>query len=81
MKILVVDDNLELLGLIGFALRQAGYLVLESADGGAALAVFAREQPDLVILDVEPADAERLRGMPAHPGRGRHADYAADRAQ
>ncbi|MFN8504261.1 response regulator [Kouleothrix sp.] len=52
MKILVVDDDLELLGLIAFALRQAGYLVIESADGGAALADFAREQPDLVILDV-----------------------------
>ena len=52
MKILVVDDDLELLGLIGFALRQAGYLVVEAADGGAALEVFGREQPDLVILDV-----------------------------
>jgi DNA-binding response OmpR family regulator len=52
MKILVVDDDLELLGLIGFALRQAGYLVVEASDGGAALAVFEREQPDLVILDV-----------------------------
>ena len=52
MRILVVDDDLELLGLIGFALRQAGYLVLEASDGRAALATFAREQPDLVILDV-----------------------------
>jgi DNA-binding response OmpR family regulator len=52
MKILVVDDDMELLGLIGFALRQAGYLVIEAADGGAALAAFEREQPDLVILDV-----------------------------
>ncbi len=52
MKILVVDDDLELLGLIGFALRQAGYLVVEAADGPEALAVFDREQPDLVILDV-----------------------------
>ncbi len=52
MKILVVDDDIELLSLIGFALRQAGYLVIEAADGGAALDTFAREQPDLVILDV-----------------------------
>jgi DNA-binding response OmpR family regulator len=52
MKILVVDDDLELLGLIGFALRQAGYLVIPAADGNAALAAFEREQPDLVILDV-----------------------------
>jgi DNA-binding response OmpR family regulator len=52
MKILVVDDDLELLGLIGFALRQAGYFVIEASDGPGALAMFGREQPDLVILDV-----------------------------
>jgi len=52
MKILVVDDDLELVGLISFALRQAGYLVLEAKDGNQALAMFDKEQPDLVILDV-----------------------------
>lgn len=52
MKILTVDDDLELLSLIGFALRQAGYLVVEAADGPTALAMFEREQPDLAILDV-----------------------------
>jgi DNA-binding response OmpR family regulator len=52
MKILVVDDDLALLTLVSFALRQAGYLALEAADGQAALEAFAREQPDLVILDV-----------------------------
>src|SRR5574342_599781 len=52
MKILVVDDDLELLGLVSFALRQAGYFALEAADGPKALDVFKREQPDLVILDV-----------------------------
>src|SRR5262245_3943115 len=52
MKILVVDDDAELRGRIAFALRQAGYLVLEEAEGGGALAAFARESPDLVILDV-----------------------------
>ena len=30
MKILVVDDDLELANLIGYALRQAGYLVVEA---------------------------------------------------
>lgn len=52
MKILTVDDDLELLSLISFALRQAGYLVVEAADGPTALQVFEREQPDLAILDV-----------------------------
>ena len=52
MKILAVDDDRELLGLIAFTLRQAGYLAIESTDGPAALSAFEREQPDLVILDV-----------------------------
>jgi DNA-binding response OmpR family regulator len=52
MKILVVDDDADLRGLIAYALRQAGYLVLEEADGAAGLARVEREEPDLVILDV-----------------------------
>jgi DNA-binding response OmpR family regulator len=60
VKILVVDDDLELLRLIAFALRQAGYMVLEAQDGPQALAVFERERPDLVVLDV---NLPRLNGF------------------
>ena len=60
MKILVVDDDLELLRLIAFALRQAGYMVLEAQDGPQALQVFERERPDLVVLDV---NLPRLNGF------------------
>lgn len=52
MKILVVDDDLELLGLVSYALRQAGYLVIEAPDGRTALRAFEEEQPDLGILDI-----------------------------
>jgi len=60
VKILVVDDDLELLRLIAFALRQSGYMVLEAQDGPQALAVFERERPDLVVLDV---NLPRLNGF------------------
>ncbi len=60
MKILVVDDDLELANLIGYALRQAGYLVVEAGDGVAALEAFEREAPALVILDV---NLPRLSGL------------------
>jgi DNA-binding response OmpR family regulator len=60
MKILVVDDDADLRGLIAFALRQAGYLVVEAADGPAGLTAFAAEQPALVILDV---NLPRLSGF------------------
>src|SRR2546422_4846494 len=52
VKILVVDDDLELLRLIAFALRQAGYLVVEAQDGPSGAAAFNDERPDLAILDV-----------------------------
>ena len=51
MKILVVDDDIELLNLVAFALRQAGYLVVEASDGPSALRAFELEVPQLVILD------------------------------
>lgn len=60
MKVLVVDDDLELAALISYALRQAGYLVVEAHDGLAALASFAREAPDLVVLDL---NLPRLGGL------------------
>jgi DNA-binding response OmpR family regulator len=60
MKILVVDDDLELLGLITYALRQAGYWTVDAADGVTAVTVFEREEPDLVILDV---NLPRLSGL------------------
>jgi DNA-binding response OmpR family regulator len=60
MKILVVDDDLELLRLIAFTLRQSGYLVLEAQDGPSALATAQREGPDLVLLDV---NLPRLNGF------------------
>jgi DNA-binding response OmpR family regulator len=52
VKILIVDDDLELSGLVAYTLRRAGYLTVEAADGVAALAAVEREQPALVILDV-----------------------------
>ncbi len=60
MKILVVDDDLELLGLISYVLKQAGYLVVEAQDGPSALAAFDKEGPDMVVLD---ANLPRLDGF------------------
>ncbi len=60
MKILVVDDDLELLRLIAFTLRQSSYLVVEAQDGPSALETAKRETPDLVLLDV---NLPRLSGF------------------
>ncbi len=52
MKILVADDDLDLLGLVAYSLTQAGYLVIKASDGPGALASFDAESPDLVVLDI-----------------------------
>ena len=52
MKILIADDDRDLLELIGFALTQAGFLVLKASDGPAALRMFDAESPDLLVLDI-----------------------------
>jgi DNA-binding response OmpR family regulator len=52
VKILLVDDDPDLLAVTGFALQQAGFLVVKAGDGVAALDAFQREQPDLAVLDI-----------------------------
>jgi DNA-binding response OmpR family regulator len=50
-RILVVDDDHELLSLLAFALRRRGYLVELATNGGDALEHVRRGQFDVVLLD------------------------------
>ncbi|HTT02653.1 MAG TPA: response regulator transcription factor [Steroidobacteraceae bacterium] len=52
MKVLIADDDRDLLELIGFALAQAGFLVVKAGDGPTAVRMFDAEGPDLVVLDI-----------------------------
>ncbi len=52
MKVLIADDDRDLLGLIAFTLTQAGYLVIKVGDGPAAIRAFDEESPDLLVLDI-----------------------------
>jgi DNA-binding response OmpR family regulator len=52
MKILLVDDDLDLLGITAFALQQAGFVVVTATSGLSALEAFEIEQPDLAVLDI-----------------------------
>jgi DNA-binding response OmpR family regulator len=52
MKILIADDDRDLLGLIAFTLTQAGYLVVKASDGPSAIHAFKGESPDLAVLDI-----------------------------
>jgi DNA-binding response OmpR family regulator len=49
VKIMLVDDDLDLLEVTAFALQQAGFVVVKAGDGAAALEVFEREKPDLAV--------------------------------
>jgi two-component system response regulator ResD len=52
MKILIIEDETNIVQLIRLYLEQAGFTVVAASDGAAGLELHAREHPDLVILDL-----------------------------
>jgi DNA-binding response OmpR family regulator len=69
-KILVVDDEVGALTLIGIMLERGGFEVLKARDAYAALDVLNQSVPDLIILDVMMPGmngidlCRHLRGLP-----------------
>ena len=59
-RILLVDDDRSLRGVLAFALREEGYEVDEGADGEEGLALFRERPPDLMITDLK---MPRMDGM------------------
>jgi DNA-binding response OmpR family regulator len=51
-KILVVDDDAELIELLNFNLKQAGYTVSTACNGVDAIKRARSQSPDLIVLDV-----------------------------
>jgi two-component system OmpR family response regulator len=51
-RLLVVEDEPNILELLSASLRHAGFEVATAADGTAALAAVRRTRPDLMVLDV-----------------------------
>lgn len=70
-KILVVDDDLDSLKLIGLMLQRNGYEVIAANAGNQALTRALNDHPDLIILDVMMPDmngyevSRRLRKNPS----------------
>ena len=52
MRILLVDDDRELIDLLAFALKRAGLEPIAAHDARAAVRIFEERQPDLVVLDI-----------------------------
>ncbi len=59
-KILIVDDDVDSLKLIGLMLQRHGYEVAAANSGGQALAKAEAEHPNLIILDVMMPDMNGL---------------------
>jgi CheY-like chemotaxis protein len=51
-KILIVDDEIDILAHLANFLKRAGYQVFFTDKGKEALQIVAQESPDLVILDL-----------------------------
>ncbi len=52
MKILLADDDADLLEVTAYALRREGFAVIAANDGAQALRRWQQDRPDIVVLDV-----------------------------
>lgn len=52
-RILIVDDEPHVIRVLRMALEQSGYLVDDAANGIQALEYLGRQNPDLVITDID----------------------------
>lgn len=52
-KVLLVEDNPQNMKLLEMLLRAKDYILLKAYDGEEALAMAIREQPDLIVMDMQ----------------------------
>jgi pilus assembly protein CpaE len=70
-KILIVDDDVDTLKLVGLMLERQGYNISVASNGDQGLRKAKSDQPDLILLDVMMPDmdgyevTQHLRGEPA----------------
>jgi DNA-binding response OmpR family regulator len=72
-RVLVIDDDPDIRGLVAELLDRAGFTVEQAEDGRAGLRALHRSPPDLVVLDVSMPDLdgwqtlERIRDLSQVP--------------
>ncbi|RXR24621.1 response regulator transcription factor [Flavobacterium stagni] len=52
IKILLVDDEQDILEIVGYNLAQEGYKIVTATNGKEAIAAAKKERPHLIIMDV-----------------------------
>ena len=73
-RILVVDDEIGALTLIGIMLDRGGFEVLKARDANQALTVLEKDTPDLLILDVMMPGIDGIELCRMIRGRGATAE-------
>ena len=56
IKILVVDDEPDIIQFIEYNLLKEGFQVMTAANGLDALNLVKKDKPDLIILDIDRSD-------------------------
>jgi two-component system phosphate regulon response regulator PhoB len=51
-RVLVVDDEPELVALVSYHLKNSGYRIMTAGDGAAAIAIATTDPPSIVVLDL-----------------------------
>jgi two-component system, OmpR family, alkaline phosphatase synthesis response regulator PhoP len=51
-KVLIVDDEADIIDLLAYNLEQEGFTVMTAMDGETAIDLAREEKPDLVLLDI-----------------------------
>lgn len=83
MKILVVEDDYDLIEMLRFALTRVGYEVAQTSNPAEALRLLREAEPDLAVLDVNLGpwsgfdllqDLRRVSQIPVIMLTGRHAE-------
>ena len=62
-KILVVDDEIELLSLMKQVLEDEGYQAFSAANGADGIRLNEREHPDLIILDLRMPEMDGIETL------------------
>lgn len=61
MKILIVDDDQNILRLYKEELEEEGYSIITASNGQEAIEQFEKEEPDLVTLDILLPDIDGIK--------------------
>ena len=65
-RILIVEDQEDLRGVLRDSLVGSGYAMLEAADGEAGVAKAKSDRPDLILMDVQMPVLDGYEAMRQH---------------